>query len=182
MKLPIPTEEGFSGAAHSAKATSRIGLCLAVTFTLCFVTGLISHFIQHPTPWFWWPSRPVWLYRVTQGTHVISGIASIPLLLAKLWTVYPKLFGRPLVRSIPHALERLSILVLSGSALFELTTGLLNVAQNYPWNFYFPQVHYAVAWVAIGSISVHVAVKIPIIREALSKQDGTKQTTEIEAN
>ncbi|MFD5244619.1 molybdopterin-dependent oxidoreductase [Amycolatopsis sp. NPDC058340] len=152
----------------SERVTSRIGLALAVTFTLCFVTGLISHLIQHPPSWFGWPSRPVWLYRVTQGTHVLSGIASIPLLLAKLWSVYPKLFERPVIRSLPHALERLSILVLSAAAFFELVTGLFNVAQNYPWNFYFPQLHYAVAWVAIGSILVHIAVKLPIVRRSLT--------------
>jgi DMSO/TMAO reductase YedYZ molybdopterin-dependent catalytic subunit len=169
MKLPIPKEEHFTAAAHDERVTSKIGLALAVTFTTCFLTGLISHLIQHPPAWFFWPSRPVGLYRVTQGLHVISGVASIPLLLAKLWSVYPKLFGRPLVRSLPHALERLSILVLSGAAFFELTTGLLNVAQNYPWGFYFPQMHYAVAWLAIGSILVHVAVKLPVIRRALSR-------------
>ena len=169
MKLPIPREDHFKAPAHDERVTSKIGLALAVTFTTCFVTGLISHLIQHPPEWFFWPSRPVGLYRVTQGLHVISGIASIPLLLAKLWSVYPKLFGRPLVRSLPHALERLSILVLSGAAFFELTTGLLNVAQNYPWGFYFPQVHYAVAWLAIGSILVHVAVKLPVIRRALTR-------------
>ena len=169
MKLGLPTEDRFKAAAHGERVTSRIGLALAVTFTTCFLTGLISHLIQHPPEWFFWPSRPIGLYRVTQGLHVISGIASIPLLLAKLWSVYPKLFGRPLVRSLPHALERLSILVLSGAAFFELTTGLLNVAQNYPWGFYFPQVHYAVAWLAIGSILVHVAVKLPVIRRALSR-------------
>ncbi|MEU3765507.1 molybdopterin-dependent oxidoreductase [Amycolatopsis keratiniphila] len=152
----------------SERVTSRIGLALAVTFTLCFVTGLLSHLIQHPPSWFGWPSRPVWLYRVTQGTHVLSGIASIPLLLAKLWSVYPKLFERPVIRSLPHALERLSILVLSAAAFFELVTGLFNVAQNYPWNFYFPQLHYAVAWVAIGSILVHIAVKLPIVRRSLA--------------
>jgi DMSO/TMAO reductase YedYZ molybdopterin-dependent catalytic subunit len=169
-KLPIPEEKQFKAAAHNERVTSRIGLMLAVTFTVCFVTGLLSHLIQHPPEWFFWPSRPIWLYRVTQGAHVISGIASIPLLLAKLWSVFPKLFGRPVVRSLPHALERLSILVLSGSAFFELSTGLLNVAQNYPWGFYFPQVHYAVAWLAIGSILVHIAVKLPVVRRALTRE------------
>ncbi|MFC3451361.1 molybdopterin-dependent oxidoreductase [Amycolatopsis speibonae] len=153
----------------SERVTSRIGLALAVTFTLCFVTGLISHLVQHPPSWFGWPSRPVWLYRVTQGTHVISGIASVPLLLAKLWSVFPKLFERPVIRSLPHALERLSILVLSAAVFFELVTGLFNVAQNYPWTFYFPQLHYALAWVAIGSILVHIAVKLPIVRRSVAQ-------------
>jgi DMSO/TMAO reductase YedYZ molybdopterin-dependent catalytic subunit len=170
-QLPIPRDSSFGAAAHSERVTSRIGMALAVTFTTCFVTGLISHLIQHPPDWFFWPSRPAGLYRVTQGLHVISGIASIPMLLAKLWSVFPKLFGRPLVRSLTHALERLSILVLSASAFFELTTGLLNIAQNYPWNFYFPEIHYAVAWIAIGSIAVHVAVKMPVLRRALDKQE-----------
>ncbi|WP_410641188.1 molybdopterin-dependent oxidoreductase [Amycolatopsis sp. lyj-346] len=167
--MKLPAEGQFKAAAHHERVTSKVGLALAITFTTCFATGLLSHLIQHPPAWFSWPSRPVGFYRVTQGLHVISGVASIPLLLAKLWSVYPKLFGRPLVRSLPHALERLSILVLSGAAFFELSTGLLNVAQNYPWGFYFPQVHYAVAWLAIGSILVHVAVKLPVIRRALSR-------------
>ena len=51
--------------------TARVGLWLGVAVAVCFVTGLISHFIQHPQPWFLWPTRPVWLYRVTQGLHVI---------------------------------------------------------------------------------------------------------------
>lgn len=168
--VKAPSEEQFRGGAHGERSTARVGLWLGLAFAVCFVTGLLSHLIQHPPGWFWWPSRPVWLYRVTQGAHVISGIAAIPLLLAKLWSVYPKLFGRPLVRSVPHALERLSILVLSASAFFELSTGLFNTAQNYPWNFFFPQVHYAVAWVAIGSVLVHVAVKLPVVRRALSRR------------
>jgi DMSO/TMAO reductase YedYZ molybdopterin-dependent catalytic subunit len=110
------------------------------------------------------------LYRVTQGLHVTAGVAAIPLLLAKLWSVYPKLFARPAIRSVPHALERASILVLSGSAIFELVSGVFNVFQNYPWPFFFPTVHYAVAWLAIGSIAVHVAVKLPIIRVGLGER------------
>jgi hypothetical protein len=40
-----------------------------------------------------------------------------------------------------------------------------------PWDFYFPQVHYAVAWIAIGSIAIHIAVKIPVLWRALRKRD-----------
>ena len=144
--------------------TSRVGTWLGITFGLCFVTGLLSHGVQHD--WLW-PTRPVDLYRVTQGVHVISGVASIPLLLAKLWSVYPKLFERPLVRNVPHALERGSIFVLIAASFFELVTGLFNAAQNYPWSFYFPTAHYAVAWIVIGALLVHIAVKIPLIRRTL---------------
>jgi hypothetical protein len=150
--------------------SSRIGLWLGIAFTVCFVTGLISHSIQHPPNWFYWPTRPVNLYRVTQGLHVITGIAAIPLLLAKLWSVYPKLFARPLIRSLPHAVERVSILVLLAAAFFELGTGLFNSRLNYSWTFFFPPVHYALAWVAVGALLLHIAVKLPVIRNGLSRR------------
>jgi hypothetical protein len=38
------------------------------------------------------------------------------------------------------------------------------VAEWYAFGFYFPPVHYAVAWLAIGSIAVHVAVQLPKVR------------------
>lgn len=148
----------------SPHTATRIGLWLGIAFGLCFVTGLLSHYLQHPPGWFAWPTRPVWLYRFTQGVHVTSGVAAIPLLLAKLWTVYPKLFERPVVKSLPHALERGSIFVLLGASFFELVTGLFNAAQNYPWQFFFPTAHHAVAWIAVGALLVHVAVKLPLLR------------------
>src|SRR5947209_1361240 len=55
----------FKSLVHDPKVTSRIGTWLGIAFTICFVTGVISHFIQHPAPWFYWPSRPVNLYRIT---------------------------------------------------------------------------------------------------------------------
>ncbi len=72
-----------------------LGIWLGTAFTICFITGLVSHGIQHPPWWFDWPSRPVNLYRINQGVHVATGLAAIPLLLAKLWAVYPKLFQWP---------------------------------------------------------------------------------------
>ena len=117
------------------------------------------------------PVSPVWGYRVTQGLHVITGSAAVPLLLVKLWTVYPRLFRRPergTREAGPRRLERVSIAVLVASAIFQLATGTLNSAQWYPWDFSFRATHYALAWVAIGSLAVHIAVKLPIIRRALT--------------
>src|SRR5262249_15115069 len=131
-------------------------------------TGLLSHLIQHPPGWFWWPSRPVWLYRVAQGLHVGTGLATVPLLGAKLWSVYPRLFTWPPVRSVLHALERGSVAVLVGSALFQLVTGVLNVARWYPpMGFFFTTAHYWTAWLAIGALLLHIAVQLPAIRRGL---------------
>lgn len=163
-----PLAEGaFPSPLHGPATAARIGRWLGTAFATCFVTGLISHYLQQPPSWLTVPSRPVWGYRLSQGIHVATGIATVPLLLAKLWTVSPRLWSWPPVRSVLHGLERLSILVLVAAALFEVATGLINVVQWYPWSFYFPRVHYYVAWVAIGSILLHVAVKAPEIAEGL---------------
>jgi DMSO/TMAO reductase YedYZ molybdopterin-dependent catalytic subunit len=168
----IPSKRDFKSAAHGTQVTARVGVWLGVAFGLCFVTGVLSHLVQRGPEWFHWPADPVNLYRLTQGIHLLAGIAAVPLLIAKLWSVYPKLFARPVVRSLPHAIERGSILVLSGAAFFELVTGVFNSAQNYVWGFTFVPVHYAVGWIAIGSILVHVAVKLPVIRAGLSRLDS----------
>ncbi len=154
---------------RSTAVTARVGIALGVAVAVCFATGLISHFIQHPQPWFGWPTRPVWLYRLTQGLHVASGIAAIPLVVVKLWSVWPKLFERPVIGGPVRMLERASILVLVAAILFELSTGLLNIAQWYAFKFYFPTAHYAMAYVAAGAVLVHLAVKLPIIRRALGE-------------
>ncbi|MFJ8310402.1 MULTISPECIES: molybdopterin-dependent oxidoreductase [unclassified Streptomyces] len=165
-RLPALRPPVFKGRLHDARTATSTGRWLGVAIAVCFGTGLISHYLQHPPGWLadTLPSRPVWGYRFTQGLHVAAGIAAIPLLLAKLWTVYPKLFAWPPLRSVRHALERLSVAVLVAGAVFELLTGLLNTVQWYPWPFSFVPVHFAVAWLLAGALLVHVAVKYPDIR------------------
>jgi len=164
-----PLREGaFSSPLHSERIAARLGLLLGIAFTICFLTGLVSHFMQHQPGWLHWPTSPVWLYRVTQGLHVATGIAAIPLLIAKLWTVYPKLFAWPPARSLLHAVERGSLLLLVGGAVFELATGLINVARFYPWGFFFTTTHYWVGWITVGALVVHIAAKATEIRRGLS--------------
>jgi hypothetical protein len=167
-----PREQSFSSRLRGPAVASRVGLWLGIAFGTAFVTGLLSHYAQDPTSLLHWPTRPVWGYRVTQGLHVAAGTASIPLLAIKLWTVYPKLFAanplRPLKAAVLNVLERGSIALLVSAGIFELATGLSNTAQWYPWAFNFRAVHFAVAWIAVGSLLVHVAVKLPVIRAALT--------------
>lgn len=168
-QVKLPSEQDFSTRLRSPEVAARLGVWLGVCFAVTFLTGLLSHAAQEPT---WpFPARPVWAYQVSQGLHVIAGTAAVPLLLVKLWTVFPKLFvrpPRPRGQLIVHAAERFSIAVLVAAALFLLASGLANSAQWYPWAFSFRPTHYAVAWVAIGALIVHIAVKLPIIRNALS--------------
>jgi molybdopterin-dependent oxidoreductase-like protein protein len=163
------TKDAGTRSARGTAITARVGMALGIAVAVCFGTGLISHFIQHPQPWFFWPTRPVWLYRLTQGLHVISGIASIPLVIVKLWSVWPKLFERPVIGGPVRQLERASILVLVASMLFQLSTGLLNTAQWYAFKFFFTTSHYAMAYVAAGAVLVHIGVKLPVIRRALGE-------------
>jgi hypothetical protein len=168
----VPREGSFSSRLRSAAVAARIGLWLGAAFGIAFVTGLLSHYAQDPTGWLQWPTRPTWGYRVTQGLHVAAGTASIPLLVVKLWSVYPRLFAanplRPAKAALLNVLERGSIALLVAAGIFELATGLSNAAQWYPWSFSFRDTHFAVAWIAIGALLVHIAVKLPVIRQALA--------------
>ncbi|MFJ8021956.1 molybdopterin-dependent oxidoreductase [Streptomyces sp. NPDC096311] len=158
--------------------TSVLGVVLLGGITVLFVTGLVSYAAYNPnlspvndmTPdkgllgfyLFSWPTNPSWLYRLTQGVHVTLGITLIPVLLAKLWSVVPKLFTLPPARSLAHALERISLLLLVGGALFEFTTGVLNVQLDYifPGSFY--PLHFYGAWVFIAAFVAHAVLRVPM--------------------
>ncbi|MFD9908211.1 molybdopterin-dependent oxidoreductase [Streptomyces sp. NPDC059063] len=157
--------------------TAVLGAVLLPGMTLLFVTGLLSYAAYNPglspvndkTPdkgllgfyLFDWPTDPHWLYRLTQGLHVTVGVVLVPVLLAKLWSVLPKLFALPPVRSLGHALERLSLLLLVGGALFEFATGVLNIQLEYVFPGSFYPLHFYGAWVFFGGFVVHVALKLP---------------------
>ena len=169
--VPVPRAGDFPSRLRSAAVAARVGVWLGICFGVAFATGLVSHYAQassQPVPF---PTSPAWGYRVTQGLHVVAGTAAVPLLLVKLWVVYPRLFLR--LPRVPRevavgALERASIGILVAAAVFQLTSGLANATQWYPWMFFsFRSTHYAIAWVAIGALLVHIAVKLPITRAAL---------------
>ncbi len=161
--------------------TSLLGSLLLPLILIMALTGLISHdayhpelagnspvnqahdigvLIQFPASW------PSWIFALTQGTHVTVGLITIPLLLAKLWSVIPKLFQWPAIRSLANAIERLSLLLLVGGALFEFATGVLNIQNYYPWHFNFVVAHYYGAWVFFSAFLVHVTVKMPVVVRA----------------
>jgi DMSO/TMAO reductase YedYZ molybdopterin-dependent catalytic subunit len=161
--------------------TSLLGVLLLVAVAVVAATGFASHAAYAPDLGrnaivdpardlqplvFAWPTRPTWLYALNQGLHVTVGIAAVPLLLAKLWSVIPRLFELPPVRSPAHALERLTLIGLVGGGVFEFATGILNVQLYYPWGFDFVEAHYYGAWVFLSALVVHVAVKLPTMRRA----------------
>lgn len=166
--------------------TSVLGVVLLAGVTLLFVTGLLSYAAYNPnlspvndkTPdkgllgfyLFDWPTEPHWFYRLNQGLHVTVGITLIPVLLAKLWSVIPKLFALPPARSVGHALERVSLLLLVGGALFEFVTGVLNVQLEYlfPGSFY--PLHFYGAWVFFGAFVAHVVLRMPQVVRVLREQ------------
>lgn len=181
--LPTPT---FSSRLRSPAVAARIGVWLGLAFAVCFVSGLISHAIQIPSvqgeiPF---PTSPVWIYRVTQTLHVVAGTAAVPLLLAKLWAVYPRLFQAPprgAREALLSVLERGSIALLVAGSLLELGLGLMNVAQWYAWGFDFRVTHYALGWLVIGALLVHIAVKLPVIRSVLGADVETSDEDRPEA-
>lgn len=72
------------------------------------------------------------------------GLVLVPVVLAKLWSVMPKLFVWPPWRSVAQMLERLSLVLVVGGIVFELTTGILDIDYASGINFY--SGHFYGAW------------------------------------
>jgi len=174
-----PPGLGRSRAWHSPLRgpwlTSVFGAVLLVALPVVIITGLLDYIAYGPRfgqaipadvgwlrlPQFDWPTRPSWLFQLTEGLHVVLGLVIIPVVLAKLWSVVPKLFAWPPARSVAQVLERLSLLLLVGGILFEIATGVLNIQYDYLFGFSFYAAHYYGAWVFIAGFVVHVALKLP---------------------
>ena len=161
--------------------TSVFGATLLVVLPIVIITGLLSYIAYGPRfgqaipfevgwlklPIFDWPTRPAWLYRFTQGLHVGLGLVMIPVVLAKLWSVIPRLFAWPPSRSLAQTLERVTLLMLVGGILFEIVTGVLNIQYDYIFGFSFYTAHYFGAWVFIAAFVSHVCLKLPTMVRAL---------------
>ncbi len=156
--------------------TSVLAVVLLAGLTILAVTGLLSYAAYDPllpgndqTPGagllhfylFSWPTDPSWLYRVDQGVHITLGLALLPVVLAKLWSVLPRLFAWPPVRSLAQILERVSLIMLVGGVLFEFATGILDIQNYYVFPFSFYTAHLYGAWVFIAGFVIHVALKFP---------------------
>jgi DMSO/TMAO reductase YedYZ molybdopterin-dependent catalytic subunit len=158
--------------------TSLLGTLLGPLIVVIAFTGLISHDSYYPElgnnatidpahdigVLLHLPIRsPTWTYALTQGMHITIGLVTVPLLLAKLWSVIPRLFTWPAVRNAAQLLERASLLLLVGGALFEFATGILDIQNYYPWHFGFVRAHYYGAWVFFAAFTLHVCVKMPVV-------------------
>ncbi|MCB0875681.1 MAG: molybdopterin-dependent oxidoreductase [Solirubrobacterales bacterium] len=164
--------------------TSFIGSALLPLVVVAALTGFLSHAAYNPALgsndvsggfevdlyFFDWPTSPAWLYSLTQSLHLLAGFAAIPILLAKLWSVIPKLFERPAARSVAHGLERLSLLTLVGSALFLFVSGIINVQYWLPFGFSFVPAHYYAALIFVAALAVHLVLKLPIVARTFRRE------------
>jgi DMSO/TMAO reductase YedYZ molybdopterin-dependent catalytic subunit len=160
--------------------TAALGTVLLALVAIVAVTGFLSHAAYEPdlrgnaiVPagsdlplTFGWPTSPRWLYALNQSLHVNVGLVAVPFLLAKLWSVVPRLFTWPPATSPAHALERASIALLVASAIFQFATGIVNVQYWYAFHFNFVVAHYYGAVVFVGSLALHVVLKLPVILRA----------------
>ncbi len=176
---PLPR---FRSPLRGPWLTATFARVLLVGLPVVIVTGLLSYAAYEPrlagndtTPGagllrfylFAWPTSPSWIYRLTQGVHVTLALVLIPVVLAKLWSVIPRLFVFPPVTSVAQAVERISLLALVGGILFEVITGVLNIQNDYVFGFSFYTAHLYGAWVFIAGFVVHVGIKLPTMRRAL---------------
>jgi DMSO/TMAO reductase YedYZ molybdopterin-dependent catalytic subunit len=152
------------------------------------LTGFLSHAAYNPALgandvtggferdlyFFSWPTDPIWLYSATQSLHILAGFAAIPLLLAKLWSVIPRLFERPPTRSLAHLLERLSLLLLVGSSIFLFVSGVINIEYWLPFGFSFTPAHYYAALIFLGALGLHLILKLPLVASTFAREGAFK--------
>src|SRR3954468_23852713 len=178
---PGPFRPGFwRSPLRGPWLTSALGTVLLLLVGIVATTGFLSHAAYMPDlpgnaivpadrdlpVLFDWPAGPSWLYALTQGLHTNVGLSVIPFLLAKRWSVIPRLFAWPPAASPAQAIERLGVALLVSSAVFELATGVLNMQYWYAFKFNFVVAHYYGAVVFVASLILHVAIKLPVMRSA----------------
>jgi DMSO/TMAO reductase YedYZ molybdopterin-dependent catalytic subunit len=160
--------------------TAVLGSLLGLLVGIVALTGFLSHAAYQPdlgrnaivepdlpfTTFFDWPTAPSWLYALTQGLHVNLGLAAIPVLLAKLWSVMPLLFRRPPVRTPAQAVERAAVGLLVASTGFLFATGVANIQYWYVFRFDFVKAHYYAAVVFVAALAVHLVMKVPVALRA----------------
>jgi DMSO/TMAO reductase YedYZ molybdopterin-dependent catalytic subunit len=197
---PGPFRPGFwRSPLRGPWLTAALGSVLLVLIAIVATTGFLSHAAYMPdlgrnaivpkdrdlpfvASFFDWPTSPSWLYGLTQGLHTNVGLIAIPFLLAKLWSVIPRLFAFPPLKSPAHAIERLSLALLVSSAVFEFVTGVMNAQYWYAFKFNFVVAHYYGAIVFVASLALHVIVKLPVIAKAYRERGVLKPLRDDLAN
>jgi DMSO/TMAO reductase YedYZ molybdopterin-dependent catalytic subunit len=189
MRPPGPFQPDFwRSPLRGPWLTSALGSVLLVLVGTVAVTGFLSHMAYEPNLrgnaivpvdadlplTFGWPTSPSWLYAVNQSLHVNVGLVALPVLLAKLWSVIPRLFAWPPVASPQQAIERVGITLLVSSAIFQFATGIVNVQYWYAFHFNFVVAHYYGAVVFTGALVLHVLVKLPVIVRAYRERGWLK--------
>jgi DMSO/TMAO reductase YedYZ molybdopterin-dependent catalytic subunit len=166
--------------------TASLGTVLLPLVAIVAVTGLLSHAAYEPdlrgnaiVPvdadlplTFDWPTSPAWLYALNQGLHVGVGLVAVPFLLAKLWSVIPRLFRWPPVSSPAQAIERAGVALLVASTVFQFATGIANIQYWYAFDFNFVVAHYYGGVVFVGALVLHVLVKAPVILQAYRRREA----------
>lgn len=181
MTPPGPFEPSFwRSPLRGPWLTAALGTVLLALVSIVALTGFLSHVAYNPdlpgnaiVPagadlplLFDWPTSPSWLYAWTQGLHVNVGLVAIPFVLAKLWSVMPRLFVWPPVVAPGQVIERLSIALLVSSTVFEFVTGVMNGQYWYAFHFNFVLAHYYGAIVFTAALALHLIVKTPAILRA----------------
>ena len=160
----------YQSPLRDTRLAAWLGASLGVLFSICFVTGLFSHLHQHPISWLPVPARPVGLFRVSQGLHVASGIASMPVLLAKLWVVWPRFVSFPPAKRVSQLIDRVGLFPLVAGGIFMVFSGIANIAQWYPWKFAFTAAHFWTAWIVMGALVAHMGAKFALTRQSLRRR------------
>ena len=131
-------------------------------------------------------AKPVWGYRADPRHPCGHRHRNDPplLLISSCGRSIPMCSGFRRSGQFGMAWERRSIAILVSAALVQVATGFLNVLNWYGFGWFFPPVHCFLGYVLVGSVLLHVGVKLPDIvyglrarvseADIITKPRGTK--------
>ena len=178
QSLRPPSEADFTSRLRSAAVTARVGLWLGICFGVCFVDRAGQPLRAEPRPAGAVPADAgLGLPRHPGPARHHRHARRCRCCWSSSGPSTPGCSGGPTAGPAQAGPRRRS----SGSPSAcwsprrssSSPPGCSTAAQWYPWDFSFRATHYALAWVAIGALAVHIAVKLPVIRRAADAPTST---------
>ena len=153
----------FRSPLRSTALTARLGVVIGAAVGVCMITGLLSHYQYQPWSWLPPPASPVWGYRADPGGARRHRHGHHPAAAGQAVVGLSEPVPLAAVPVLPQGGRAAERAVLVSATLVQVATGFANTLNWYPFRWDFVAVHHALGYVVVGSVLLHVGVKLPDI-------------------
>ena len=158
----------FRSPLRSTAVTARLGRALGICFAVCFVTGMLSHYQYQPWSWLPEPASPGERLPGDAGAaHRDRRRLASPYCWSSSGRSTPTCSAGPRSSRSCTGSNGCRCSCWSPPRSSSSSTGFLNTLNWYPWPWSFPSTHRYLGYVVIGSILLHIGIKLPDIKYGL---------------